>query len=271
MTAGTRPHEEVSGAPAAERPPGVALSLIVTALNEENNIAPTLHNTLAAFRDFGVNGEIVFINDGSRDRTGQVVAGEFSSHPNIRVFTHDTPHGVGASFWEGVDLAVGDVVGWVPGDNEVDPWELLRYFGLLQHVDLVIPFIFNTTARNWARRTLSSIYRFIINTTFRTNFNYTNGPILYRRSILEKLSHRSSSFFFQTDALIRLATAGYMFAEVPFIVARREHGRSKAISLRSLLRIVRGYAGLVQDIYFRARIPRHFTNDTQTSKRSPRP
>lgn len=258
-----------AGAGRPEPAQGCALSLIVTALNEEDNIAPTLRNTLAAFRDFGVNGEIVFINDGSRDRTGQVVAEEFSSYGNIRVFTHDAPHGVGASFWEGVDLAVGDVVGWVPGDNEVDPWELLRYFGLLQHVDLVIPFIFNTTARSWARRTLSSVYRFIINTTFRSNFNYTNGPILYRRSILQKLSHRSSSFFFQTDALIRLTNAGYLFAEVPFIVAKREHGVSKAISFRSLMKIIRGYSGLVQDIYFRAPVPRDFTSDTQTSKRSP--
>jgi glycosyltransferase involved in cell wall biosynthesis len=271
MSAATPPVEPVKAAPAAGQPQGITLSLIVTALNEEDNIAPTLRNSLAAFDHYGVNGEIVFINDGSRDRTGQIFAEAFSAHPNIRLITHDAPHGVGASFWEGVDQAAGDVVGWIPGDNEVDAWELLRYFPLLQHVDIVIPFTFNTMARSWIRRTLSSVYRFIINTTFRTNFNYTNGPILYRRSILAKLTHRSSSFFFQTDALIRLVSAGYMFAEVPFILNQRDKGASKAVSLSSLALVVRGYLRLVQDIYFHAPVPRNFTSDTQTSKRAPLP
>lgn len=248
---------------------GIALTFVVTALNEEKNILPTLRNALTAFRDFGVNGEIVFINDGSRDRTAELVAAEFGAHPNIRVLTHERPHGVGASFWEGVDVAAGDVVGWLPGDNENDPWEFLRYFSLLQHVDLVIPFMFNTSARPLARRVLSKVFRFIINTTFRTHFNYTNGPILYRRSILKELPHRSSSFFFQTDALIRLSSAGYLFAEVPVFLSKREHGVSKAISFPSLLNVIRGYTRLVLDIYFRARVPRSFTSDTQTSRRSP--
>jgi glycosyltransferase involved in cell wall biosynthesis len=246
---------------------GPSLTLIVTALNEEDNIVPTITNALTALRDFGVDGEIVFIDDGSRDRTGEAVRAAFGADPRVRRYRHEAPHGVGASFWEGVELAGGDVVGWVPGDNEVDPWELLRYFGLLEHVDLVIPFIFNTGARSWFRRTLSSVYRFIINTTFRTNFNYTNGPILYRKSILKQLPYHSASFFFQTDALMRLTRAGYMFAEVPFIVARREHGISKAISFPSLWKVVKGYVRLVRDFYRHHPVASDISEGTQTFSR----
>ena len=258
-----RPAAAPGGAGAAPGAPATpSLTLIVTALNEEENIVPTITDALTALRDFGVDGEIVFIDDGSRDRTGEAVRAAFGDEPRVRRYRHETPHGVGASFWEGVDLAGGDVVGWVPGDNEVDTWELLRYFSLLEHVDLVIPFIFNTRARSWFRRTLSSVYRFIINTTFRTNFNYTNGPILYRRSLLRRLPYRSSSFFFQTDALMRLTRAGYMFAEVPFIVARREHGSSKAVSFPSLWKVIKGYLRLVRDFY------RHHPVSTDVSEGS---
>ena len=35
----------------------------------------------------------------------------------------------------------------MPGDNENDPEETLRYFNLLEHVDIIIPFIFNREVR----------------------------------------------------------------------------------------------------------------------------
>ena len=86
------------------------------------------------------------------------------------------------------------MVTMLPGDNENDPWETLRYLKLLEHVDIVIPFVFNKEVRSLFRNALSFIYRFIINTTFVVNFNYTNGTVLYRKSILKELNYRSVGF-----------------------------------------------------------------------------
>ena len=72
-----------------------------------------------------------------------------------------------------------EVVCMLPGDNENDPWEILRYHQLMQHVDILIPFAFNKEVRSLYRNGLSYIYRFIINTTFFVNFNYTNGTVMY--------------------------------------------------------------------------------------------
>ena len=144
----------------------IQTSIIITALNEENNIFNTISSTLKAFEAFNINGEIVFINDGSTDRTGDIVKAAFGNNVHIYTITHNIPHGVGASFWEGVDNARGKIVAWLPGDNQTDPWEILRYISLLDHVDIVIPFIYNTEVRPLGRRVLSVIYRFIINTTF---------------------------------------------------------------------------------------------------------
>ena len=43
------------------------------ALNEEKNILAAMNNTLKSFDDFGINGEIIVINDGSRDKTRVLV------------------------------------------------------------------------------------------------------------------------------------------------------------------------------------------------------
>ena len=211
----------------------------------------------------------MFVNDGSTDRTGEVVASKYANDPRLQTITHSKPHGVGGSFWEGVERARGEVVLWLPGDNESDPWEILRYYTLLEHVDMVIPFIFNTEVRPRARRVLSQVYRFIINLTFGTNFNYTNGTILYRKSIFSKLPYRSHSFFFQTDILIRLSKMGCLFAEVPARLGVRDFGSSKAVTFPSFVKVARGYLKLINEYYFHnpTRGRQEFSPDTQTSKR----
>jgi hypothetical protein len=170
--------------------------------------------------------------------------------PRVRLISHERPLGIGASFWDGAEQAKGSFITMFPGDNENDPLEALRYFSLLEHVDIVIPFAFNREVRSPFRNVLSLIYRLIVNTTFRVSFNYTNGTVLYRRSILSDLTHHSKGFFFQTEILIKAAKRGYLFAEVPYFLNRRSFGKSKAVSFPSFLHVARGYLQLVRDIYF---------------------
>ncbi len=230
-------------------PAGVPeISVVMPALNEERNIAAAMSNTLRALDESGLSGELVVINDGSRDRTPQIVREQAAKDPRVRLLEHDSPRGIGASFWDGVEAAGGGAVVMLPGDNENDPWEIFRYFPLLSHVDIVIPFVFNKQARSLARNALSFLYRFIINTTFLVNFNYTNGTVIYRRSLLKGLKHRSTGFFFQTDILVRAVKAGYLFAEVPYRLGARSSGVSKAVSFPSFAQVVKGYLRLLRDM-----------------------
>ena len=227
----------------------LALSVIMPALNEEKNILEAIAVTLQAMDDFHIDGEIIVVNDGSTDQTDELVAQAMREDSRIVRICHNSPMGIGKSFWDGVDTAKGEAVIMLPGDNENDPWEIFRYFDLLRHVDIVIPFLYNREVRPLFRNILSLIYRFIINTTFLVNLNYTNGTVLYRKGILLELNSRSTSFFFQTDILIRLVKEGYLFAEVPYKVRTREGGKSKAITFPSFMRVIKGYFHLVKDIY----------------------
>ncbi|MFA4992787.1 MAG: glycosyltransferase family 2 protein [Candidatus Omnitrophota bacterium] len=247
----------------------VEVTAIIPALNEEDNIVSAVKNALNAFEESGINGEVIVINDGSRDRTAERLIGLMHEDKRISLITHDKPRGIGASFWDGVDASQGAVAVLLPGDNEVDPWEILRYFKLLEHVDIVIPFVFNKQVRSLFRNAISFIYRFIINTTFLVNFNYTNGTILYRKSILKELDFRSMGFFFQTDILVRTVKKGYLFAEVPYRLGIRKEGISKAVSFPSLVKVMWGYLRLVKDFYFRRGMRENniFGADTKTAAR----
>ncbi len=228
------------------------LSVIMPALNEEKNILDAVSNTLKAFELLNINGELIVINDGSTDRTQKLVEQKTKEFPGrIYIIQHAQPKGIGSCFWEGINYSKGDVIVMLPGDNENDPQEILRYHKLLEHVDIAVPFIFNKESRTLFRNILSFIYRFIINTTFLVNFNYTNGTILYRKSVLKELHGCSSGFFFQTDILVRSVKKGYLFAEVPYRLALRKTGASKAITFPSFYQVIKGYLKLVMDYYFK--------------------
>ena len=246
------------------------LTVVMPALNEENNILTAVGDTMNAFRDLDINGEIIVINDGSSDRTGELVREAMQKDGRIRVIRHDSPKGIGASFWDGVEGSRGNAIVLLPGDNEVDAKEALRYFPLMKHVDIVIPFVYNREVRNTFRNILSTIFITIINITFRINLNYTNGTVIYHRAILSELSHSSKGFFYQAENLIKLIKKGYMFAEVPYYLQRRKFGTSTAVSYPSFYNVVKGYFNLIRAIYFSADYTKdksHFTEESMSMKR----
>lgn len=229
----------------------LGITVVMPALNEEANIGAAVCDTLRAFDSFGLDGEVVIVNDGSTDGTAAVVRTLMAEDARVRTIAHDEPHGIGASFWDGVDQAAKEAVVMLPGDNENDPRECFRYTGLLADVDIIIPFVLNHGARSATRKIVSFAYQFIINLSFGTSFNYTNGTVIYRRCVLSEITQRSTGFFFQTDILVRaVKMRRYLFAEVPYRVRQRTGGHSKAISFRTFGRVSRDYVRLFCAYYF---------------------
>jgi glycosyltransferase involved in cell wall biosynthesis len=229
----------------------IDLSIIMPALNEAENIEGAIRDTLEALSEYMLKGEIIVVNDGSTDETAKIVdtlAGSETEH-RIRMVHHETPQGLGMAFRDGTMEARGDVVAFMPGDGENDPGEIMRYFSLMDQVDMVVPFVYNKEVRPKSRNLISTVFRMIVNLTFGVNFNYTNGTVLYRRVILDSNLNRSRGFFFQTENVVRAVWSGYFFAEVPYRLEVRSAGESKAISWKSLAEVIRNYLSLAKEIY----------------------
>ncbi|MFH1876323.1 MAG: glycosyltransferase family 2 protein [Candidatus Omnitrophota bacterium] len=215
-----------------------SLTVVSPALNEEENVSAALEGMVAALNDAGIDWEIILVDDGSIDKTGALAEDCALREPRIKVIHHERPMGIGYSFRDGACAAAKDAVTYLPGDGENDPAEVIKYVGLLAHVDVVVPFVINKEVRSRTRQFLSKLYLAITNTSFGTNFNYTNGNVIYKRSILGALAVRSNSFFFQTEYLLRSTAAGFTFAEVPIRIRARLQGRSKALSFKSFRTLV---------------------------------
>jgi hypothetical protein len=94
-----------------------------------------------------------------------------------------------------------------------------------------------------------------------------NGTVMYRREVLQSLSLDSAGFFYQTELLIKAIRMGYLYAEVPYGLKKRIGGRSKAVSLKSLLKLTKDYLSIVYWVFMEARDVEPIKNSATAKRR----
>lgn len=228
------------------------MSVIMPALNEEGNIGPAIEDTLRAFDLFDIEGELIVVNDGSIDTT-QSIIDRYSAHdPRVSAVRHVKTMGIGRSFWDGKAAAKCDVVVMYPGDNEMIASEMMKYLPLMQHTDVVIPFVVNTSVRSITRRILSKIYSTLVTALFQIDVPHTTGLIMYRKSVIDEVTLKSEGYMFQTEIVAKIIRNGYLYAEVPYFIKTRVSGESKVNlfgSLTGLIALMTQLFALVREVY----------------------
>jgi glycosyltransferase involved in cell wall biosynthesis len=241
------------------------VSVIMPSLNEQDNLPLAVKNVTDCFNSLNISGQIIVVNDGSSDRTGEIAVSLSGKYPFLKVIHHASPQGMGGSFWDGVKEAGGEVVVMLPGDGENDAYEILRYLPLMEYVDIVVPFIYNKNVRPLSRRILSSLYTGIINLSFGMSLNYMNGTVMYRRCVFDNIRLRCKGFFYQTELLIKCLRNGYLYAEVPCALRQRGEGFSKATTFKSIRKVAQDYIATLIDVYITDRERKSLSPDSVTA------
>src|SRR3990172_352742 len=92
------------------------LSVIIPVYNEVESIREIVKRV----KKTGLAGEIILIDDGSKDGTRDILA-EMDGKDNVRVLLHDKNQGKGAALRTGFDAALGDILLLQDADLEYDP------------------------------------------------------------------------------------------------------------------------------------------------------
>jgi len=93
-----------------------SLSVVIPAYNEEGAIAETLQSVSAYFRSTGLRYEVLVVDDGSTDRTREVVTDHARSDPWVMLLQLPQNRGKGAAVRRGVQEAQGDVICFIDAD-----------------------------------------------------------------------------------------------------------------------------------------------------------
>jgi len=106
----------------------IALSVVVPVFNEQDNVAPLVHEIVAALRGCApVDGgafEIVYVDDQSRDGTADVLKLLKAEIPELRVLRHLAQSGQSSAIRSGVKAARGEWIATLDGDRQNDPADI---------------------------------------------------------------------------------------------------------------------------------------------------
>lgn len=222
-----------------------SLSVVIPALNEQGNIQGSLDSVMVAAEKHFEDYEIIVVNDGSTDRTLEIVETNMARNPRIRVVSHEKPWGFGASYHDGRRHATKTFTVMVHGDNAFDPGTLSNFFSNAGKADVVCGYIANPEARSWTRRIISFAYTTAMNVLFWMHLRYFNGLQIHRTEWLQRADIRSDGFGFQAELLIKAIKQGYSYVQVPTIHTERPGGgETKIFKFKNVRSVARTVAGL---------------------------
>jgi glycosyltransferase involved in cell wall biosynthesis len=195
-----------------------SISAVLPAYNEEAVIERTVHHVADVLRGLTDDFEIIVTNDGSRDRTGEILAelAARESKLHLRVVTHGRNLGYGAAVASGFNAATRDLIFLTDGDKQFDVAELAQFLPeLADGTELVIGW-----RRNRADPPLRLLnawgWKLLVNGLF----GYTARDVdcafkLFRREVWERTQVQSTGATFSAELLIKARRLGYRVKELP--------------------------------------------------------
>jgi glycosyltransferase involved in cell wall biosynthesis len=233
-----------------------SISFIVPALNEERNIAGAVRTCEEAADGIASEYEIILVDDGSQDGTGELMDDMARANPNVRVVHNPRNLGFGGAFKAGLAVVTMDYVVRVCGDDQVPVAGVRRILGEIGKADFVVPFIANPAEfRSYGRRFGSWGFTRLVNLLFGLRVPYYNHCVVFRRDAVQSIRIATDGFAYQAEALVKLLRAGYSFTPIGVNDIARIHGKSTALRPKNLLRVVHALGDLFWEIRKPGAIP----------------
>lgn len=207
------------------------LSLVVPCYNEAECIPATLPALCAAFARSGRRLELVAVDNGSSDGTGERLEALRARGLPVRIVRIDVNRGYGHGVLAGLAQARAPWVGWAHADGQVDPEDVVRLFGELATTG-------PTTLGKVCRRfrmdgTSRRVVTFFCNTLMRLlwpglgSLDVNGSPKIFHRDALRRLQLDSKLWFLDAEILIKARHMGLRVLELNAFARPRHRGVSK--------------------------------------------
>ena len=207
--------------------PHPSITICMTAYNEEAVVAGTVGDCIAVLDQIPGRHNILIVNDGSTDRTGEILHGLEAKHPQIRVLVHPENRGfVQAQRWL-IAEAEGDLIFHLAADGEWKAAELYKLLAkLAEGYDIVIG-VRRQKHYTVYRKIVSWVYNTLVLILFGKNFQDIGSIRLARASLWKRIPAASGSAFFIAEKLLLALRNGARVGFVPVDHQWRSSGHSK--------------------------------------------
>jgi glycosyltransferase involved in cell wall biosynthesis len=216
-----------------------SLSVVIPAYNEKTNVAVAVERISEIMQSLGMEYEIIVVNDGSRDQTGDVVRELQSRVPHLRLVEHFPNRGYGGALKAGFAAARCDWIAFVPSDNQFDFGEIGLLLARASGADIVSgyrahrqdPFVRKLNAFGW-----NTLVRFLFGYLCR---DIDCGFKLFKRELLDHVHVESNGAMIDTEFLAGARARNYRIVDVPVTHLPRKAGYPTGANPKVIFRAFR--------------------------------
>jgi len=213
-----------------------SLSVFFPAYNDAPSIPKLLAETFEVLEGRIPDYEVIVVNDGSADNTGEILEQLRQKHVSrLRIVTHAVNRGYGGALRSGFGAATKDFVFYTDGDGQYDVREMPLLLELMGPKTGLVNGYKLERQDPWHRIWIGSTYNFCARLLFRIRIRDIDCDYrLIRRELLERSPLTSTSGTVCVELVRKLELSGWEVAEVGVHHYPRLYGRSQFFRVKSL-------------------------------------
>lgn len=214
-----------------------SISVCVPAFNEEENLEEAVVDLVTVLSKSVGQFEIIIVDDASVDATYEIANNLSQKNKHIKVLSHLKNQGIGACYRSALSVAKNEYFTWFPSDHENFAQEIADCVPYLRDDRIVTSHHLDHDQRPAFRKMISRIYTWVLNKCFGMGLKYYNGLTVFPVKILRSVSLVAKGFAFSAESIICSVKEGCQVVELSAPLRGRISGKSKALSLSSILRM----------------------------------
>jgi polyisoprenyl-phosphate glycosyltransferase len=209
---------------------GPDLSLVMPCYNEEEVLSYTIPRLLGAFSKAGYNVELVAVDNGSEDRTGEIISRHAARDPHIVPVQVDRNQGYGFGILTGIRHCTAPWIGMVAADGQVDAEDLIR---LYEAVIATNGRVLGKVRRRFRmdgflRKVVSVAYNLYVRALWPRleSIDVNGNPRIMRREVLEAMNLKSTNWLLDPEMMVKSHYMGLRIVELNVFARMRSAGLS---------------------------------------------
>jgi glycosyltransferase involved in cell wall biosynthesis len=216
--------------------PVTSLSVFFPCYNEQDNIERVVKSALDILTALKIDFEIIIVNDGSKDKTGEVADRIAAENKYIKVVHHSVNRGYGSALQSGFKAAGKKFVFYTDGDGQFDIKELPMLFKYMTDYDIVSCYRIKRQD-NLIRKINAFCWTTLVCLLFRMKIKDMDCAFkLYNRRIFDDIKMQSTGALINTEILARAKRKGYKIFQLGVHHYPRTAGEQTGAQLKVILR-----------------------------------
>jgi glycosyltransferase involved in cell wall biosynthesis len=221
-----------------------SISIVLPAYNEEKNIGFVIDEILDFFGRNNLLCQIVVVNDGSQDKTAEVL-NKYKNEQKIVAVTHQKNLGYGSALKSGFAKATGDFIFFMDSDRQFDIKDVAPFIKKIENADFVAGYRKNRMD-SWIRILYAKIFGLACLVFFGVKVKDIDCAFkLFKKEVLQNMDLVSNGALINLEIFAKAKKKGYKFVELPVNHFRRTEGRETGGSLKVVVKAVIDFAAMV--------------------------